>query len=97
MLGPTVHVFGTDVYLSIECFKTAGFIGAIGGMQFLVTSLVDKDYQREFFGEVRSELRQVFAVRAVYRDRLGRVEDPSVSRGGRARRRDRDPARSSSG
>ncbi len=71
VLGPTVRLFGTDVYLSVELLKTAGFIGAIGGMQFLVTSLVDKDYQREFFGEVRSELRQVFAVRAVYRDRLG--------------------------
>ena len=40
----------------------------------LVTALVDRDYQREFFGEVRSELRQVFAVRAVYRDRLGQDE-----------------------
>ncbi len=75
VLGPTVSLFGTDVYLSVELLKTAGFIGAIGGMQFLVTSLVDKDYQREFFGEVRSELRQVFAVRTVYRDRLGRPAD----------------------
>lgn len=96
VLGPTVRLFGTDVYASVELLKTAGFIGAIAGMQFLVTALVDKDYQREFFGEVRSELRQVFAVRAIYRDRLGRVAPNPVSRAGRARRRDRDPARSSS-
>lgn len=93
VLGPTVRLFGGEVYLSVELLKTAGFIGAIGGMQFLVTSLVDKDYQREFFGEVRSELRQVFAVRAVYRERLGRVGSP-VSRGERARRRDPAPAKS---
>jgi len=97
VLGPVVSVFGGEIYLSVELLKTAGFIGAIGGMQFLVTSLVDKDYQREFFGEVRSELRQVFAVRAVYRDRLGRAEDGPVKRGGRARRRARAPAKSSSG
>ena len=70
VLGPTVRLLGAEVYLSVELLKAAGFIGAIGGMQFLVTALVDRDYQREFFGEVRSELRQVFAVRAVYRYRL---------------------------
>lgn len=76
VLGPTVAVLGGEIYLSVELIKTAAFIGAIGGMQFLVTALVDSDYQREFFGEVRSELRQVFAVRAVYRDRLERVVPP---------------------
>lgn len=97
ILGPTARLFGTDVYVSAELIKTAGFIGAIAGMQFLVTSLVDKDYQREFFGEVRSELRQVFAVRAVYRYGLGRSEGSAVSRGDRARQRDRAPAKSSNG
>jgi len=72
VIGPTVPLLGGEIYLSVELLKAAGFIGAIGGMQFLVTALVDADYQREFFGEVRSELRQVFAVRAVYRDRLSR-------------------------
>jgi hypothetical protein len=76
VIGPTVPLLGGEVYLSVELLKTAGFIGAIGGMQFLVTALVDSDYQREFFGEVRSELRQVFAVRAVYRDRLSRPARP---------------------
>ncbi|MGI8720889.1 MAG: hypothetical protein ACR2JG_01540 [Geodermatophilaceae bacterium] len=59
MLGPIVRLLGAEVFLSVEFLKAAGLIGAIGGMQFLVTALVDKDYQREFFGEVRSELRQV--------------------------------------
>ncbi|MDQ3733644.1 MAG: hypothetical protein M3400_06535 [Actinomycetota bacterium] len=97
VIGPTVSLLGGHIYLSVELLKTAGFIGAIGGMQFLVTSLVDKDYQREFFGEVRSELRQVLAVRAVYRDLLGRAEKSKVNRGENARRRDRAPAKSSSG
>ncbi len=98
VLGPTVRLFGTDVYLSVELLKTAGFIGAIGGMQFLVTSLVDKDYQREFFGEVRSELRQVFAVRTVYRDLLsGQAKPGPVNRGDRERRHGPDRERSSSG
>jgi len=97
ILGPTVPLFGAEVYLSVELLKTAGFIGAIGGMQFLVTALVDKDYQREFFGEVRSELRQVFAVRAVYRDRLGRVDAGPINGGASARPRGRAPAKSSSG
>ncbi|CAN5261679.1 hypothetical protein BH24ACT9_BH24ACT9_14120 [soil metagenome] len=90
-------MFGTEIFLSVELIKTAAFIGAIGGMQFLVTSLVDADYQREFFGEVRSELRQVFAVRAVYRDRLGQLDAAPVISGDRARRRDPDRARSSTG
>ena len=93
-----VRLLGAEVYLSIELLKAAGLIGAIGGMQFLVTALVDKDYQREFFGEVRSELRQVFAVRAVYRDRLGRAEaGAAVSGAASARRRGRARAKSSTG
>ncbi|MDQ4039544.1 MAG: hypothetical protein M3313_14610 [Actinomycetota bacterium] len=76
VIGPTVPLLGGEVYLSVELLKAAGFIGAIGGMQFLVTALVDSNYQREFFGEVRGELRQVFAVRAVYRDRLSRPTPP---------------------
>lgn len=95
VLGPVVRLLGAEVYLSVELLKAAGLIGAIGGMQFLVTALVDKDYQREYFGEVRSELRQVFAVRAVYRDRLGRVDASAVSRAVRARPRDRATAKSS--
>jgi hypothetical protein len=98
VVGPTVRLLGAEVYLSIELLKAAGLIGAIGGMQFLVTALVDKDYQREFFGEVRSELRQVFAVRAVYRDRLGRAEaGAAVSGAASARRRGRARAKSSTG
>ncbi|MBA3295084.1 MAG: hypothetical protein H0T40_15455 [Geodermatophilaceae bacterium] len=97
VVGPAVRVLGAEVYLSVELLKAAGLIGAIGGMQFLVTALVDKDYQREFFGEVRSELRQVFAVRAVYRDRLGRVDAGPINGGASARPRGRAPAKSSSG
>ena len=88
VIGPTVPLLGGEVYLSVELLKAAGFIGAIGGMQFLVTALVDDAYQREFFGEVRSELRQVFAVRAVYRDRLTRPA-PSGKPAARPARKER--------
>lgn len=85
VLGPRVPLFGVQVFLSAELLKAASFIGAIGGMQFLVTALVDKDYQREFFGEVRSELRQVLAVRTVYRDQLRSADDGSANGAVRAR------------
>ncbi len=97
VLGPIVRLLGAEVFLSVELLKAAGLIGAIGGMQFLVTALVDKDYQREFFGEVRSELRQVFAVRAIYLDQLGRAEATTVSGVSSARQRGRARARSSTG
>lgn len=76
VLGPTVPIFGITIYMSVELLKTVGFIGAIGGLQFLATALADTDYQREFFGEVRQELRQAFALRVVYRASLPATDAP---------------------
>jgi hypothetical protein len=44
----------------------AGFLTAFSGFYFTVYVLTDATYRREFLEEVLAELRQAFAVRAVY-------------------------------
>ncbi|MGI8694866.1 MAG: hypothetical protein ACR2JK_18520 [Geodermatophilaceae bacterium] len=73
-LGPTVSLFGGQVAVTRELLITAAFIGTVGGLQFLVTAVTDASYRDEFFGEVRSELREIFAVRKVY---LAGLANPS--------------------
>lgn len=65
-IGPTLSVFGGQVEMTRELLVTSAFIGAVGGLQFLVTALSDQTYREEFFGHVRQELRTIFAVRKVY-------------------------------
>ena len=56
------------------------FIGTVGGLQFLVTALTDSSYRDEFFGEVRGELREIFAVRKVYLAGLASGPPPAGTR-----------------
>jgi hypothetical protein len=45
----------------------AGFLSAFSGLYFTVTMLTDVTYRQEFLEEVVVDVRQAFAVRAVYR------------------------------
>jgi len=77
-LGPTLSVFGGQLALTRELLITAAFIGTVGGLQFLVTAVTDSSYRDQFFGEVRRELREIFAVRKVYL--AGLTSRPSAER-----------------
>ena len=60
----------TEVVLTVELLRVAAFIGAFGGLHFTVSALTDEVYRREFAEEVVAEIRQAFAVRAVYLARI---------------------------
>jgi hypothetical protein len=59
-----------DLVLTEELLRVAGFLTAFSGLNFTVYLVTDPTYRAEFREEVVSELRQAFAVRAVYHARL---------------------------
>jgi hypothetical protein len=60
------ELWGRPVALTSELLQVAGFLTAFSGFYFTVYVLTDATYRREFLEEVLAELRQAFAVRAVY-------------------------------
>jgi hypothetical protein len=71
-VGAPVHLlvewelWGRPVVLTNELLQVAGFLTAFSGFYFTVYVLTDGTYRKEFLEEVLVELRQAFAVRAVY-------------------------------
>jgi hypothetical protein len=71
-VGSPVHLlaerelWGRPVALTAELLQVAGFLTAFSGFYFTVYVLTDATYRKEFLEEVLVELRQAFAVRAVY-------------------------------
>lgn len=63
----TLGVFGDDVVLTWELLAVAGFISAFSGLQFAVSALTDQVYRDDFFSEIGNNVREVLAVRALYR------------------------------
>ena len=49
-----------------SCSRWPGFLTAFSGFYFTVYVLTDATYRQEFLDEVLGEMRQAFAVRAVY-------------------------------
>ena len=66
----TIDVGGTQIVLTGELVRTALFIAAVAGLQFTVAALTDDGYRREFLAETVDDLRDAFAVRAAYLERL---------------------------
>ncbi len=67
--GHTVLQFGflgRDLHLTAELLKISAFLAAFSGLYFTVVLVTDATYREEFFDEILAELRQTFAVRAVY-------------------------------
>jgi hypothetical protein len=60
------NLWGHDVVVTAELLQVAGFLTAFSGFYFTVYVLTDATYRKEFLDEVLVELRQAFAVRAVY-------------------------------
>jgi hypothetical protein len=61
-----VGLLGRDVRLTAELLKISAFLAAFSGLYFTVVLVTDATYREEFFDEILAELRQTFAVRAVY-------------------------------
>lgn len=59
-------LFGRDVHLTAELLKISAFLATFSGLYFTVVLVTDGTYREEFFDEILAELRQTFAVRAVY-------------------------------
>ena len=80
-----VHVIATislgeqQLVLTEQLLRVAGFLTVFSGLNFTVYLVTDLTYRREFRGEVVGELRQAFAVRAVYRARLNAGSGPSTT------------------
>lgn len=68
-----VQVLGLDVRLTVELLRTAAFIATVSGLQFTVAALTDGTYRAEFRDDTVGEVRQAFAVRALYLARLAAV------------------------
>ncbi|MDQ2650572.1 MAG: hypothetical protein M3Z03_13620 [Actinomycetota bacterium] len=66
----SLDVGGRQVLLTEELLKISGFLAAFSGLYFTVVLVTDGTYREEFFDEILAELRQTFAVRAVYRRAL---------------------------
>ncbi|MEX0663983.1 MAG: hypothetical protein WD598_04335 [Acidimicrobiia bacterium] len=59
-------LFGADLSLTSELLEAAGFLAGFTALQFTVSLLSDETYQKEFLQDLREELRESLAVRAVY-------------------------------
>lgn len=59
-------LLGRDVRLTAELLKISAFLASFSGLYFTVVLVTDATYREEFFDEILVELRQTFAVRAVY-------------------------------
>lgn len=59
-------LWGRPVAVTAELLQVAGFLTAFSGFYFTVYTITDATYRKEFLDEVLVELRQAFAVRAVY-------------------------------
>lgn len=59
-------LFGRELVLTAELLKLSAFLASFSGLYFTVVLVTDATYRAEFFDEILAELRQTFAVRAVY-------------------------------
>jgi hypothetical protein len=61
-----LDLLGRELRLTAELLKISAFLAAFSGLYFTVVLVTDTTYREEFFDEILAELRQTFAVRAVY-------------------------------
>ena len=63
--------------VTAELLQVVIFMAAFSGFYFTISVLTNREYRNEFFEEVVGDVRQAFAVRAVYLDALARTEKAS--------------------
>ncbi len=61
-----VTLVGLRVVLTEQLLRVSAFLGAFSGFYFTVYVITDVTYRQQFFDEVVTEMRQVFAVRTAY-------------------------------
>ncbi len=71
----TWHLAGRELVITEPTLRVAGFVTSFAGLQFTMNLLTDPLYRAEFRAEVVGEIRQAFAVRAVYLRARGRGVD----------------------
>ena len=59
-------LWGRGVALTVELLQVATLLAAVAGFSFTLSLLTDRAYRQEFLHDVVREVRQAFAVRAVY-------------------------------
>jgi hypothetical protein len=62
----TIGLAGRQLVLTAELLRLSAFLASFSGLYFTVVLVTDATYREEFFDEILAELRQTFAVRAVY-------------------------------
>jgi hypothetical protein len=62
------HIGDRELLITDPTLRVAGFVTAFAGLQFTMSVLTDAHYRAEFREEIVGEIRQAFAVRAVYLD-----------------------------
>jgi hypothetical protein len=62
----TWHLAGRELVIAEPTLRVAGFVTSFAGLQFTMNLLTDPLYRAEFREDVVGEIRQAFAVRAVY-------------------------------
>jgi len=62
----SLELWGRTVELTEQLLRVAGFIAAFSGLYFAVYAITDATFRHEFFEDVVGEVREAFAVRAVY-------------------------------
>ena len=68
-------VFDTEVLLTVELLRVAGFIAAFSGLQMTVSTTTDPTYREQFLGRIVGEVRRAFAVRAAYLELVASRKD----------------------
>ena len=60
-----------QLILTSEVIRGSGFIAAFSSLQFAVSAVTDDTYREEFLGDLVHDVREAFAVRALYLRLLG--------------------------
>ena len=68
-----VRWLGTAV--TVELLQVATFLASFSGFYFMISVLTNREFRDEFFEEVVGDVRQAFAVRAVYLGVLAQIEE----------------------
>ncbi len=78
----TLDLWGQEMVLTRELLRVAAFLASFSGLYFTVVLLTDATYREEFLEEVLAEVREAFAVRAVYLAARGMEPEETSSTGG---------------
>jgi hypothetical protein len=62
----TIGFFGSELVMTMEVIRVSSFLAGFAGLYFSVYLGTDPTFREEFFEDVRTELRESFAVRVVY-------------------------------